>query len=105
MTGARSPPGRGAPAARSTTLRRIRRLMRNAWASRGIPDTAKAALFAGALDQRWAIVFPSCSGEGGAKPSRRNYGQTLDNIAGSHWMALNFHKYAGHWGDLPVDSE
>jgi len=64
----------------------------------------KAALFAGALDQRWAIVFPSCSGEGGAKPSRRNYGQTLDNIAGSHWMALNFHKYAGHWGDLPVDS-
>jgi hypothetical protein len=64
----------------------------------------KAALLAGALDQRWAIVFPSCSGEGGAKPSRRNYGQTLDNIAGSHWMAVNFRKYASHWNDLPVDS-
>ncbi len=64
----------------------------------------KAALLAAALDQRWAIVFPSCSGEGGAKPSRRNYGQTLDDIAGSHWMALNFHKYAGHWNNLPVDS-
>ena len=64
----------------------------------------KAALLAGALDQRWAIVFPSCSGEGGAKPSRRNYGQTLDNIAGSHWVAENLHQYAGHWNDLPVDS-
>jgi hypothetical protein len=64
----------------------------------------KAALLAAALDRRWAIVYPSCSGEGGAKPSRRNWGETLDNIAGSHWMAPNFQKYAGHWNDLPVDS-
>jgi hypothetical protein len=65
----------------------------------------KAALLAAALDRRWAIVYPSCSGEGGAKPSRRNFGETVDNIAGSHWMALNFRKYAGHWDDLPVDSD
>ena len=64
----------------------------------------KAALLAAALDQRWAIVYPSCSGEGGAKLSRRNWGETVDNIASSHWMAANFRKYAGHWGDLPVDS-
>ena len=64
----------------------------------------KAALLAAALDRRWAIVYPSCSGEGGAKPSRRNWGETVDNIAGSHWMAGNFRKYAGHWNDLPVDS-
>lgn len=64
----------------------------------------KAALLAAALDGRWAIVYPSCSGEGGAKPSRRNWGETTDNIAGSHWMAGNFRKYAGHWDDLPVDS-
>jgi hypothetical protein len=64
----------------------------------------KAALLAAALDQRWAIVFASCSGEGGAKLSRRNWGQTLDNIATSHWMAVNFRKYAGHWNDLPVDA-
>jgi hypothetical protein len=64
----------------------------------------KAALLAAALDQRWAIVFASCSGEGGAKLSRRNYGQTLDTIAGSHWMAGNFRKYARHWNDLPVDA-
>ncbi len=64
----------------------------------------KAALLAAALDQRWAIVFASCSGEGGAKLSRRNFGETVDNIAGSHWMAGNFRKYAGHWEDLPVDA-
>jgi hypothetical protein len=64
----------------------------------------KAALLAAALDERWAIAYPSCSGEGGAKLSRRNWGETVDNIASSHWMAANFRKYAGHWGDLPVDS-
>jgi hypothetical protein len=65
----------------------------------------KAALLAAALDPRWAIVFPSCSGEGGAKPSRRNFGETVDNVANSHWFARNFQKYAGHWNDLPVDSD
>jgi len=65
----------------------------------------KTALLAAALDPRWAIVFPSCSGEGGAKPSRRNFGETVDNVATSHWFAPNFHKYAGHWNALPVDSD
>jgi hypothetical protein len=64
----------------------------------------KAALLAAALDSRWAIVFPSCSGELGAKPSRRNWGETVDNVASSHWATPNFRKYAGHWNDLPVDS-
>ena len=64
----------------------------------------KTALWAAALDQRWAIVYASCSGEGGAKLLRRNYGETTDKIAGSHWMADNFRKYGGHWNDLPVDT-
>ncbi len=64
----------------------------------------KTALLAAALDQRWAIAYASCSGELGAKPSRRNYGETLDNDASSHWADLNIRKYAGHWNDLPVDS-
>lgn len=64
----------------------------------------KTALWAAATDPRWAIVYSSCSGEGGTKLFRRNYGETTDNIAGSSWMAENFHKYGGHWNDLPVDS-
>jgi hypothetical protein len=64
----------------------------------------KTALLAAAMDQRWAIVFASCSGEGGAKPSRRNFGETLDNDYSSYWFAPNFRKYGGHWNDLPVDS-
>ena len=64
----------------------------------------KATLLAAALDPRWAIAFASCSGECGAKPSRRNYGETMDDDAGSYWMDGNFRKYAGRWNDLPVDS-
>jgi hypothetical protein len=64
----------------------------------------KTALWAAACDQRWAIVYASCSGEGGAKLFRRNWGETTDNIAGSYWMAASFRKYGGHWNDLPVDS-
>ncbi len=64
----------------------------------------KTALWAAAQDQRWAIVYASCSGEGGAKLFRRNFGETTDNIAGSYWMAENFRKYGGHWNDLPVDA-
>jgi hypothetical protein len=64
----------------------------------------KTALWAAALDPRWAIVYASCSGEGGAKLLRRNYGETTDNIADSYWMAGNFRKYGGHWNNLPVDA-
>jgi hypothetical protein len=64
-------------------------------------------MVAAAYDPRWAICFASCSGEGGAKPSRRHWGETLDDVAGIgeyYWMAGNFLKYGGHWNNLPVDS-
>jgi hypothetical protein len=69
----------------------------------------KAALVAMAYDPRFAIAYISSSGEGGAKLYRRNWGETVENVAGSgeyHWMAGNFLKYAGplNWGDLPVDA-
>ena len=69
----------------------------------------KAALVAMAYDRRFAIAYISSSGEVGAKLSRRNWGETVENIAGSgesHWMAGNFLKYAGplNWNDLPVDA-
>jgi hypothetical protein len=67
----------------------------------------KEALLAMALDQRFAIVYSSCSGEAGAKLSRRNWGETVDNVAGTgeyHWMAGNFLKFGGRWNDMPVDA-
>ena len=69
----------------------------------------KATLVAMAYDSRFAAAYVSSSGEGGAKLHRRDWGEIVENIAGSgeyHWMAGNFIKYAGplNWGDLPVDS-
>lgn len=69
----------------------------------------KAALVTMAYDPRFAIVFVSSSGEGGAKLHRRYAGELVENVASSgeyHWMAGNFIKYAGPLtpGDLPVDS-
>jgi hypothetical protein len=69
----------------------------------------KATLVAMAYDQRFAIAFVSSSGEGGAKLHRRDWGEIVENVAGSgeyHWVAGNFLKYAGPltWDDLPVDS-
>lgn len=69
----------------------------------------KATLVAMAYDPRFAIAYVSSSGEGGAKLHRRDWGEIVENLAGTgeyHWMAGNFLKYAGplNWGDLPVDS-
>jgi dipeptidyl aminopeptidase/acylaminoacyl peptidase len=62
----------------------------------------KTALWAGALDERFAMVIASCSGEGGASLSRRNFGETIENITGAfpYWFATNFRKYADHADQL-----
>lgn len=69
----------------------------------------KAALVTMAFDHRFAIGYISSSGEGGAKPSRRLYGELLENVAADgeyHWMAGNFLRYASvkTASDLPVDA-
>jgi hypothetical protein len=75
----------------------------------GLSRYGKAALVAMAYDQRFAIAFVASSGAGGAKLLRRNYGELVENLAGSgeyHWFAGNFIKYAGPLtpNDLPVDA-
>jgi hypothetical protein len=75
----------------------------------GLSRYGKAALVTMASDPRFAIGFIGSSGEGGAKLHRRNFGELVENVAGTgeyHWMAGNFLKYAGplNWNDLPVDS-
>ena len=67
----------------------------------------KTALLAAALDPRWALAYVSCSGALGASLEKRDFGETLDNVAEAneyHWMAGNFLRYAGHWEAMPTDS-
>jgi hypothetical protein len=75
----------------------------------GLSRYGKAALVTMAYDPRFAIALVGSSGEGGAKLHRRNFGELVENVAGTgeyHWMAGSFLKYAGPltWNDLPVDA-
>jgi hypothetical protein len=81
----------------------------------GVSRYGKAALVTMAFDQRFAMVLVGSSGEGGAKLSRRNFGEAVESLTGSgeyHWMAGNFLKYGASEskfgtmtpGDLPVDA-
>jgi lysophospholipase L1-like esterase len=81
----------------------------------GVSRFGKAALVTMAFDTRFAVVLVGSSGDGGAKPHRRDFGEKLENLANSggyHWMAGNYLKYSAaestfgskNAGDLPVDS-
>ena len=66
----------------------------------------KTALWASALDQRIAAVYSSCSGEMGAALARRDWGETVDDMAQNfpYQFAGNFQKWAGRWNEMPVDA-
>jgi hypothetical protein len=60
----------------------------------------KAALLAGAFDERIALTAPNCSGTSGSGPLRfvATEGETLDNIADSrfpYWFCSNFRYFLG----------
>lgn len=81
----------------------------------GVSRYGKAALVTMAFEPRFALALVGSSGEGGAKPHRRNFGEAVENLTGSgeyHWMAGNFLKYGADEssfgrktpGDIPVDA-
>jgi lysophospholipase L1-like esterase len=81
----------------------------------GVSRYGKAALVTMAFDTRFAAALVGSSGEGGAKPHRRDFGEQVENLTGSgeyQWMAGNFLKYGAaqapfgsmNASKLPVDS-
>jgi hypothetical protein len=74
----------------------------------GVSRLGKTVMWAGAHDQRFAAVIASCSGEGGAALSRRDYGETIAHLMAPtrypYQFAANYAKYGGFPDTAPMDA-
>jgi (4-O-methyl)-D-glucuronate---lignin esterase len=75
-------------------------------AIQGFSRLGKTVLWAGAKDTRVAAVFSGCAGELGSALARRDWGETVDDMAQNFaWQfSGNLQKYVGRWNDMPVDA-
>lgn len=74
----------------------------------GISRLGKTVMWAGAHDPRFAMVIASCSGEGGAALSRRNYGETIAHLTEPtrypYQFAANYGNFGKRVDEFPVDA-
>jgi hypothetical protein len=74
----------------------------------GVSRLGKTVLWTAAHDTRFALVIASCSGEGGAALSRRNYGETIKHLVEPtrypYQFCANYAKYADQVDQFPVDA-
>jgi hypothetical protein len=77
-------------------------------ALQGTSRLGKTVLWTGARDPRFKLVISSCSGEGGAALSRRDYGENIAHMTDTsryyYQFAPNRHNYAQDFNSAPVDA-
>ncbi|WAC12822.1 glucuronyl esterase domain-containing protein [Dyadobacter pollutisoli] len=71
----------------------------------GFSRLGKAAFWAGATDQRFAMVLSNESGAGGGKQFRRGIGENITRLCTvfPHWYAKSLRKYMDKDSELPFD--
>ena len=71
----------------------------------GSSRLGKAALIAGAFDQRFAAVVVNQTGGGGVPLSKRNYGEYVGSMVDQfcYWWCKSFSQYAGREKSMPFD--
>jgi len=74
----------------------------------GVSRLGKTVMWAGAHDTRIAATIASCSGEGGAALSRRDFGETIAHLTAPkrypYQFAGNYGKYTGFPDTAPMDA-
>jgi hypothetical protein len=72
----------------------------------GFSRLGKTVLWAAAQDERFKVVFSGCAGEMGSALARRDWGETVDDMAQNFpWQfSESFQQWPGKWSEMPVDA-